>query len=125
VATIVVPIGALVLGSLRPTGAGLLSPELTLSNYAALFASAGFRAGLVNTVVASALGTVIAVVVGPWLAFLIARTDVPLKGLLTVTGVVPFFVSAFVHAFAWSALADPRVGLLNQLFRALDWPVNL
>lgn len=125
IATIIVPIGALVLGSLRPTGAGLFSAEFTLSNYSALFASPGFRFGLLNTLIASAGGTVVAVLLGTWLAFLIARTDIPLKGLITVTGVVPFFVSAFVHAFAWSALADPRIGLLNQLFSALNWPLTI
>src|SRR5690554_2238945 len=71
IATIIIPIGALVLGSLRPTGAGLFSAELTLSNYSALFASPGFRFGLLNTIIASAGGTVVAVLLGTWLAFLI------------------------------------------------------
>lgn len=125
VITIIVPLATLVLGSLRPTGATLFSGELTFSNYTTLFQSAGFKSGLVNTLITSGGGAIIAVLIGTWLAFLIARTNVPFKGLITLTGVVPFFVSAFVHAFAWSALADPRVGILNQVFRALNWPLNI
>ena len=33
--------------------------------------------------------------------------------------VLPFFVSAFVHALAWSALADPKVGIVNLVLAAM------
>ena len=125
----IVPMIVLILGSLMPPGVGpsgsLLTGESTLENYAYLFASSGFQEALKNTVISSALGAVFSIILGCWLAFLSIRTDIPFKGFITIVSVVPFFVSAFVHAFAWSALADPQVGIVNLIFNTFGIPLRI
>ncbi len=108
------PIAMLLLGSVRLDGGGL-----GLTHYAALLQSESFLRAFGNTIVSSLIGAVLSLVAGTWLAFLVTRTDVPGKGLIAVAAVVPFFVSAFVHALAWSALADPSIGILNMVFSVL------
>ncbi len=125
----VVPIVVLVLGSLTAASQGfsgaLLAGGVTFANYVALLGSPSFQSALSNTVLTSAAGAIIAMLLGSWLAFLVVRTDIPFKSFTTIVAVVPFFVSAFVHAFAWLVLADPQVGIINMVLAALDWPLRL
>jgi iron(III) transport system permease protein len=116
----VLPIAMLLFGSLRLDDGGL-----GLEHYEALAESESFRRAFANTVVSSSLGALLSLVAGSWLAFLVTRTDIPAKGLIAVVAVVPFFVSAFVHALAWSALADPTIGILNLVFAAFGWEARV
>jgi iron(III) transport system permease protein len=59
--------------------------------------------------------TALTMAIGVPLAWIIVRTDVPLRGVLEQALIVPFFVSPFIGAIAWSLLAAPRAGLLNAL----------
>lgn len=113
-AVAILPIALLIFGSLRQTDGGL-----TFEHYAGLLESASFRRAFWNTLVSSAFGVLVSILAGTWLAFLVVRTDVPAKEFVAVAAVLPFFVSAFVHALAWSALADPTVGILNLLLDIL------
>ncbi|MBI2736994.1 MAG: iron ABC transporter permease [Rhodospirillales bacterium] len=116
----VLPIAMLLLGSLRQDGG-----QLGLEHYAMLAQSESFRRAFANTVISSGLGAALSLVAGSWLAFLVTRTDIPAKGFVAVVAVVPFFVSAFVHALAWSALADPTIGILNLVLAVLGTDVRV
>lgn len=115
----VLPIVLLVWGSIRQDG------STTIGHYAALLDSPSFGRAFRNTLVSSALGVVLSIIVGSWLAFLVVRTDVPAKEFVAMTAVVPFFVSAFVHALAWSALADPTIGILNLVLAMMGFAFRL
>ncbi len=116
----VLPIAMLLFGSLLEDAGGL-----GFAHYAALAESDTFRRAFANTIVSSALGALLSLVVGSWLAFLVTRTDVPAKTFIAVAAVVPFFVSAFVHALAWSALADPTIGIMNMILAVLGWDLRV
>jgi iron(III) transport system permease protein len=110
----VLPIFMLLFGSLSADG-----HVPTTANYRSLIESSNFAVALSNTLISSAIGAAISMLVGSWLAFLTARTDISFKKSIALVAVVPFFVSAFVHALAWSALADPKVGIINLVLAAV------
>ena len=67
---------------------------------------------------------VVATALGAALAWILARTDVPMKKLFELIVIAPLFLSPFIGALAFLELGAPRTGLLNQLSRALglsDW----
>jgi iron(III) transport system permease protein len=62
---------------------------------------------------------VVATALGAALAWILARTDVPMKKLFELIVIAPLFLSPFIGALAFLELGAPRTGLLNQLSRAL------
>jgi iron(III) transport system permease protein len=74
---------------------------------------------LLNTLHVSALATGMAVVIGFSMAWILARTNVPWRRTLESLMSLPYYVTPLVGALAWSALAAPRSGFLNQLWYAL------
>lgn len=70
-----------------------------------------------------ALGsTILSVVIGTLLAYLVVRTDVPFKGLMFAASLVPLIIPGILHTIAWIFLASPRVGVLNKLVEPLFGP---
>ena len=67
-----------------------------------------------NTVMISLTKTVLSLIVASALAFLIARTDVPLRGPLEILITLPFFIPPILTAMAWGMLANPSVGVVNH-----------
>jgi iron(III) transport system permease protein len=53
------------------------------------------------------------------LAWLVARTDLPLRRTIRALVTASFVTPPFLGAIAWEILAAPNSGLLNQLYRAL------
>ena len=56
----------------------------------------------------------IALLVGAFFAWLVARTDIPMKGLLEFFFWLSFFLPALPETMGWILLLDPKYGLLNQ-----------
>jgi iron(III) transport system permease protein len=52
------------------------------------------------------------------LAWLVARTDLPLRRTIRALVTASFVTPPFLGAIAWEILAAPNSGLLNQLYRA-------
>lgn len=65
---------------------------------------------------------VIATALGGALAWILARTDVPMRQLFELVVIAPLFLSPFIGALAFLELGAPRTGLLNQLARELGLP---
>lgn len=57
---------------------------------------------------------VCATVLGTFIAWVTVRTNTPLKRTIGVAAVVPFIMPPFIGGLAWSLLASPRAGLINQ-----------
>jgi iron(III) transport system permease protein len=53
------------------------------------------------------------------LAWIAARTDTPLRGLIEITALMPFITPPLIGAIAWSLLGAPRTGFINVVARAL------
>ena len=91
----------------------------TLANFAKLFSDVTMRKPLVATLqiaVSSALG---ACLVAAPLAWLVARTDLPLRSTIRALVTASFVTPPFLGAVAWELLAAPNTGILNQWGRAL------
>jgi iron(III) transport system permease protein len=90
--------------------------ELGFDNFIDL--SLGFTV-LLNTAYVAVAATVMAVVAGFVLAWILTRTNIPGKALLERLLEIPFYLTPLVGALAWSVLAAPKSGFLNQILLAL------
>lgn len=86
----------------------------TLSNFATVFGNEVIRSAISNTLIASLGSTAFAAMVGVLLAWFNVRTDVPARTLLHICNTIPFYLSPYVGAIAWTYLAAPRTGILNS-----------
>ena len=62
----------------------------------------------------------IAIVVGILLAWLIARTDIPLRGWLEFSFWLSYFIPSLPVALGWILLLDPKYGLINNWLSAAN-----
>src|SRR5262245_32001825 len=70
---------------------------------------------LLNTAYVAIAATAMAIAAGFVLAWILTRTNVPGKALLERLLEIPFYLTPLVGALAWSILAAPKSGFLNQL----------
>ena len=112
---------ALVAGPLAALAASSLSGPggITLAHYRAAFAPAIHRGPLVNSFVLAASVGLLSVALGLPIAWALARSAMPLRGLVRGLVVASFVTPSFLGAMAWIILAGPNAGLLNMAFRAL------
>lgn len=66
----------------------------------------------------------IATFVGIFIAWLLARTDIPMRGGLEFMFWLSFFLPALPVTLGWILLLDPKYGLLNQLLVLLPFIDN-
>ncbi len=91
-------------------------PErLSLYNFVRAFTTDVILDAIANTIVVSIGSTIFATVFGVTLAWLVVRTDMPGKKVMRVFNTIPFYLSPFVGAIAWTYLCAPRSGYLNHL----------
>src|SRR3546814_17947974 len=112
----------LLLGALTKTnpivdGFGIF--DLSIANFVSVIANPNVQAALVNSLVACAGGTAIAVVVGLAFSWIIVRTDTPWKGLIATASMLPLFFPPLVSAGAWYTLGSPRPGLIKDRKRVV------
>src|SRR6516225_2008453 len=122
------PVLMLFIGSLR-TDLPLRPGQFTLTNFANLFANPENLTAIGNTVVSSAFATILALLIGVSLAWITSRTDTPVRRFFDNVFVIPYYLSPFIGAIAWTLLANPRIGFINNFFtEALgfeDAPINI
>lgn len=63
--------------------------------------------------------TTSSVSVGCAMAWLVTRTDLPVRGFFERVMIYAVFIPAVVSAIAWSVLANPRAGVLNEAIGGL------
>src|SRR5882724_13648865 len=74
---------------------------------------------ILNTLTVSLAATVMALILGFVMAWIITRTNVPGRRFFEQVMVVPYYLTPLLGALAWSLLGTPESGFLNQVFRAL------
>jgi iron(III) transport system permease protein len=72
-----------------------------------------------NTALVASAATVMAVLFGFVVAWILTRTKVPGSARLERLMELPYYMTPLVGALAWAILASPRTGFLNQLWHAL------
>ena len=72
---------------------------------------------LTNTVIIAVMATVMAILIGFTLAWILTRTNVPGRETLERLLELPYYMTPLVGALAWAVLASPRSGFFNQLWQ--------
>ncbi len=95
------------------------SGALTLGNFHKLFTDPSFLDPLITTlVIATSVGTLCCLIAAP-MGWLVARSDMPARGLVRTLVMASFVTPPFLGAIAWELLAAPNSGLLNQAWRLI------
>lgn len=99
---------------------GLRTPDgaFTLQNYVDVFTEPGLSGALLNSVVISAATTAVSLLLALPMAWAVARTRMPLRGLVTTAVTIAFVIPNFIGAIAWILLLGKNAGLLNVLARS-------
>ncbi|PGH56793.1 ABC transporter substrate-binding protein [Azospirillum palustre] len=112
---VVQPFGWVLFNSLHDDATG----AWTLNNYARVVQSAELIEPLVNSLILAAATALIAVGIGVPLAWLVSRTDLPLRRTIRVLTLTAFVTPSFIGATGWILLAAPNSGWLNSAWRWL------
>lgn len=89
------------------------TPQLSIGNFAGLFADPRFYTAVGNTIICGLGAMVISIILGFSLAWIVSRTDLPGRSLFETLNLIPFFLSPYVGAIGWIFLVAPYSGLLQ------------
>ena len=104
-----VPIGYLVWEAFVVDG------ELSLDNFHSAYAVDGLGTMTLNSLVFAAGSAGLALVAGTALAFLVTRTDMPLRRTCFAAAVMPLIFPGVLYTIAWIFLAGPKIGALRDV----------
>ena len=88
------------------------------------FTTRGIGKAIYNTISLAVTRSLIATAVGIFLAWLLARTDIPWKNWFEFMFWISFFLPALPVALGWILLLDSKFGLINQALVALPFIEN-
>ncbi|MBI3912818.1 MAG: iron ABC transporter permease [Chloroflexi bacterium] len=109
----VIPIGMLLVGAFK-TGDPGVAGEFTFNNLLHAYADPTLYPLLLNSTIYAFGSSLLALVVGTALAWILERTDTPLKSLFYSLTLVPFIIPGVLHTIAWIYLLSPRIGFINR-----------
>ena len=92
-----------------------------LEGWRLAFTSRGIVEAVYNSFSLAITRQIIATITGIFLAWLLARTDIPMKGGLEFMFWLSFFLPALPVTLGWILLLDPKYGLLNQLLSKIPF----
>lgn len=93
----------------------------SLEGWRAALSDPTMLAAVANTIKVLAANEAISLPSAVLLSWLLARTDLPLRGTLEFAFWVTFFLPSLSVTLGWIVLLDPQNGLLNQLATALPF----
>jgi iron(III) transport system permease protein len=113
-ALVIYPVVFIIAESINTGEAGIFPPPaIGLENFAAMSEDVDV---IVNTLLVAFGATVMAVVIGFVLAWILTRTNIPGRSWLERLMELPYYMTPLVGAMAWGILAAPKNGLLNQIW---------
>lgn len=84
---------------------------------------------MLNSLTIALFSTVLATIVGVFFAWLLGRSDIPLKGLMKFLFSIPFMIPPFLAAMAWDMMFSGRGGYINRwlmsVFNLANAPFNI
>ena len=116
------PVGWIFFNSLHDD----MSGSWTLGNYAKIASSATLLRPILNSLILAMGIASISVCLGVPLAWVVARTNMPGRGLVRALTMTAFVTPTFIGALAWILMAAPNSGWINVLWRkaaGTDWPL--
>ncbi len=111
------PMARLYWGTLHSTPPGVAG-SFNLDGYAGLLSAENLTV-IANTAGLSLIKTVLSLALAILLAWIVARTDTPGRGVLEVLITLPFFIPPILTATAWAMLGNAQVGTINLAWRWL------
>jgi len=111
---VAVPLVMLLISAFKPNGYPL-EPGFTLDHVVKAFADPVLPDLIVNTLSFSLGSTAFALILGLLLAFLLERSDIPLRNLWRGAAILPMAIPPMLLAMAWALLLSPRIGAINVL----------
>jgi iron(III) transport system permease protein len=87
-----------------------------LDNFAALL---NYPQIMLNTLVVSLAATLMSLIIGFVMAWILTRTNVPGRRIFEQLMAVPYYLTPLLGALAWSMLGSPESGFINEYWRAL------
>ncbi|MBM2832111.1 MAG: sugB 2 [Dehalococcoidia bacterium] len=121
----IIPLFFLLWNSFKDVSGGRVADfglgNFSLTNFVQAYASPQTFLYLGNTFY-FAIGTmVVALVFGGVIAFLVERTNTPLRNVIYGLMFIPLIMPGMLKAIAWVLLLSPRVGILNKLWFSLGF----
>ncbi len=89
--------------------------HLSIQNYVRTFTDPRLFSSLRNSLTVSISTMMYATTLGTALAWIVGRTDLPMKRVFRTAFIIPFLIPPFIGALAWMQLLGP-VGFLNSLY---------
>ncbi len=93
-----------------------------------LFQKENLRA-MKNTLIIAVFATLFATLVGVFFAWLLGRSDIPMKGFMKFLFSIPFMIPPFLAAMSWDMMFSGRGGYVNKLLMSLfnlaNAPLNI
>jgi iron(III) transport system permease protein len=114
---VVLPVAWLVYYSLTVGHPPATSRSFTLVHFQTLFTDPDFIDPLITTIILAVGSSTACCAIAAPMAWLVARTDLPMAGVIRALVTASFVTPPFLGAVAWEILAAPNSGLLNQLYR--------
>jgi iron(III) transport system permease protein len=118
---VLVPVGTLVVASLRSNFLGFGPSSWTLNNYSSTLGASSFPNLIGTSLEYSALVTVFATVIGMALAWLYVRTNTPAKWFALLASLVPLIIPGLIDAAAWVLMLSQN-GPVNNVLHAVGLP---
>ena len=117
-----VPVATMVYASLQSDFLGFTPSHWTLHNYVATFTANGFGQLVFNSFVYAGATAIVSTAIGFGLAWLVVRTNTPLKAFARVAALIPLIIPGILNTVAWSLLLSPERGALNVFLRGIGAP---
>lgn len=109
----VVPVLLLLVISFWKTKSYRMVPDFTFANYAAVFTNGAIWRSMALSVQTAAFVAIACAILAYPIAYFIAKKAGPLKGLLLVAVIAPFWISIVMRIAAWRLLLGEN-GVINQ-----------
>src|SRR5215204_4684925 len=116
------PIVQMVVQSFRtamPGQAGAWS----IDGWRAVFGERALQTALYNTVTLTVARQLLALVIAVFIAWLLARTDLPGRNIFEFIFWLAFFLPSLTVTLSWILVLDPEFGLFNQMIQRIGLPV--
>ncbi|MBI2358735.1 MAG: hypothetical protein HYV04_07475, partial [Deltaproteobacteria bacterium] len=112
------PLVVLFITSLRPPTALPLDPGVSLDNFWLIFSSPRMLQVLANTAIYGVGALLLSLTLGSTMAFLVERTDLPLRSWIYTAMLASLAVPTMLKAFGWVLLLSPGLGWINHVLRS-------
>lgn len=115
---LILPMGLIAVYSFMEQGNSIIPFSFTLEHYAKFFTDPDFLLILWRSILIALKTTVICLLLGYPIAYVIARSDDRIQNTLVLCITLPTWINALVRTYAWIGLLSEG-GLIQQVFRFL------